>query len=69
MTSVPISSDLEVRLEDERRRIGYTIDEIRSTLRRDMNVRRQVARHITPALLVCAAVGFIVGRLARKIVP
>jgi hypothetical protein len=68
MATVPISSDLELRLEEERQRIGYTIDEIRSVLRRDMNMRRQIARHITPALVVCAVVGVVVGRIIRHIV-
>jgi hypothetical protein len=68
MATVPITSDLEVRLEEERRRIGDTLDEIRSVLRRDMNVRRQMARHITPTLVVCAVVGIVIGRLVRSIV-
>jgi hypothetical protein len=68
MATVPITSDLEVRLEEERRRIGDTLDEIRSVLRRDMNVRRQMARHITATLVVCAVVGIVIGRLVRSIV-
>ena len=66
MATVPVSSnELEGRLEEEREALGDTLDELRSTLRRDFDVRRQLSEHVAVTLSVAAGLGLIIGRALR----
>lgn len=67
MAAFPASSqELAARMDESRRAMGDTIDRLKLRLRRDLDVRRQLASHLAPAAAAAAALGFLAGRLLRR---
>lgn len=67
MGALPLSSqELAARMNEQRQAIGDTVDRLRARLRRDMDLPRQLAGHSGLALTAAAVAGFLLGRIARR---
>lgn len=68
MGALPLSSqELAARMNEQRQAIGDTVDQLRARLRQEINLPRQLADHSGVALTAAIIVGFIAGRIARRI--
>ncbi len=67
MGTLPLSSqELAAEMNQQREAIGDTVDRLRLRLRRELNLPRQLAEHSGVALTAAAVVGFVAGRLMRR---
>jgi hypothetical protein len=67
MGTLPLSSqELAAEMNQQREAIGDTVDRLRLRLRRELNLPRQLAEHSGVALTAAAALGFVAGRLMRR---
>ena len=63
MGTLPLSSqELAAEMNQQREAIGDTVDR----LRRELNLPRQLAEHSGVALTAAAVLGFVAGRLMRR---
>ncbi len=67
MSTLPLSSqELAAEMNQQREAIGDTVDRLRVRLRRELNLPRQLADHSGVALTAAAVLGFVAGRLMRR---
>lgn len=67
MGTLPLSSqELAAEMNQQREAIGDTVDRLRLRLRRELNLPRQLAEHSGVALTAAAVLGFLAGRLMRR---
>ncbi len=69
MGTLPLSSqELAAEMNQQREAIGDTVDRLRLRLRlrRELNLPRQLAEHSGVALTAAAVLGFVAGRLMRR---
>ncbi len=67
MSTLPLSSqELAAEMNQQREAIGDTVDRLRLRLRRELNLPRQLAEHSGVALTAAAVLGFVAGRLMRR---
>ena len=60
MAELP-SYDLELRAAEERRRLQFSVGELRSRVREELDAKKQIRENLGAACGVAAAVGLLLG--------